>query len=48
MDLDDFAKNYLSLGLRINKLFNGYVEHYYRPPEIKRRVDLENKLSPIQ
>jgi len=46
MDLDDFAKNYLSLGLRINKYIDGYVEHYYGPPEIKRKVDLEDKLSP--
>jgi len=46
MDMDDFAKNYLSLGLEIDKHFNGYVEHYYGPPEIKRRVDLEEKIPP--
>jgi hypothetical protein len=46
MNLDDFAKKYLSLGLRINKHINGYVEHYYGPPDIKRKVDLEDKISP--
>lgn len=46
MDLDDFAKSYLTLALRINKHINGYVEHYYGPPEIKNKVDLEEKLSP--
>jgi len=46
MDLDDFARKYLSLGLRINKHINGYVEHYYGPPEIKKKVDLEDKISP--
>jgi hypothetical protein len=46
MDLDNFAKNYLSLGLRVNKHINGYVEHYYGPSEIKRAVDLERKFSP--
>ena len=46
MDLDNFAKNYLSLGLRINKHINGYVEHYYGPLELKRAIDLEKKFSP--
>ncbi|MFW9824237.1 MAG: hypothetical protein ACFFE4_14935 [Candidatus Thorarchaeota archaeon] len=46
MILDDFAKNYIKLGLRINKHIDGYVEHYYGPPELKRAVDLEEKLSP--
>ncbi|MFW9825174.1 MAG: hypothetical protein ACFFE4_19690 [Candidatus Thorarchaeota archaeon] len=46
MILDDFAKNYLNLGLRINKHIQGYVEHYYGPPEIKNFVDDEGKISP--
>ncbi|MFX1389681.1 MAG: hypothetical protein ACFE9Z_06420 [Promethearchaeota archaeon] len=45
-DLNDFAVGYFTLGLRINKHINGYVEHYYGPPEIKRKIDLEEKLSP--
>ncbi len=46
MELNDFAKIYLRLGLRINKHINGYVEHYYGPPELKYTVDLEEKISP--
>jgi hypothetical protein len=46
MDLNDFAKSYLTLGLRINKHINGYVEHYYGPSKIKKKVDLEEKISP--
>jgi hypothetical protein len=45
-ELNDFAERYLTLGLRINKHINGYVEHYYGPPEIKKKVDLEEKISP--
>ncbi|MFX1455725.1 MAG: hypothetical protein ACFFDB_10160 [Promethearchaeota archaeon] len=44
--MDDFAKNYIKLGLRINKHIDGYVEHYYGPSELKRAVDLEEKFSP--
>ena len=46
VDLDEFAKDYLYLGLRINKHINGYVEYYYGPPEIKRFVDYEQTRSP--
>ncbi len=46
MDLDDFAQNYIILGLRINKHINGYVEHYYGPSELKTKVDTEKTLSP--
>lgn len=48
MDLNEFAKSYICLGLRINKHIDGYVEHYYGPPELKKMVDLEEKLSPIR
>jgi len=46
MGMDDFAKNYLSLGLRINKHINGYVEHYYGPSELKKAIDAEGITSP--
>ena len=46
MELDDFAKDYILLGLRINKHINGYVEHYYGPPKLKKIVDSEELSSP--
>jgi len=46
MELDDFAKGYILLGLRINKHINGYVEHYYGPPKLKKIVDSEEISSP--
>lgn len=46
MELDEFAKLYLCLGLRINKHIHGYVEHYYGPSEFERLVYIEDKLSP--
>ena len=46
MELDDFAKGYILLGLRINKHINGYVEHYYGPPKFKKIVDSEELSSP--
>jgi len=46
MELDDFAKEYILLGLRINKHIDGYVEHYYGPPKLKKIVDLEELSSP--
>ncbi len=46
MDLNEFAKSYICLGLRINKHIDGYVEHYYGPPELKKMVDIEEKRSP--
>ena len=48
MDLNEFAKSYICLGLRINKHIDGYVEHYYGPQELKKMVDIEGKLSPIR
>jgi hypothetical protein len=47
MELNDFAIKYLCLGLRINKHIDGYVEHYYGPPKLKKMVDMEEKCSPI-
>ncbi len=46
MELNDFAIKYLCLGLRTNKHIDGYVEHYYGPPKLKKMVDMEEKCSP--
>jgi len=46
MELDNFAKDYILLGLRINKHIDGYVEHYYGPPKLKKIVDSEDLSSP--
>ncbi|MBY9021436.1 MAG: hypothetical protein KGD67_10275 [Candidatus Lokiarchaeota archaeon] len=46
MELDDFAEAYILLGLRINKHIDGYVEHYYGPPKLKKIVDSEELSSP--
>jgi hypothetical protein len=46
MILDNFAKSYINLGLRINKHINGYVEHYYGPSELKEAIEIEVKISP--
>lgn len=44
--LDNFAKGYINLGLRINKHINGFVEHYYGPLEFKNLIEIEAKRSP--
>lgn len=46
MKLSQFARDYLTLGLRINKHIEGYVEHYYGPSDLKNQVILEEKSSP--
>ncbi|MFW9896123.1 MAG: hypothetical protein ACFFD7_10000, partial [Candidatus Thorarchaeota archaeon] len=46
MILDNFAKGYINLGLRINKHINGFVEHYYGPLEFKNVIEIEAKKSP--
>ncbi|MFX1455386.1 MAG: hypothetical protein ACFFDB_08420 [Promethearchaeota archaeon] len=46
MMLDNFAKDYINLGLRINKLINGFVEHYYGPLKSKNLVEAETRKSP--
>jgi len=46
MELDNFARDYIFLGLRINKHINGYVEHYYGPPKLKKIIDSEELSSP--
>jgi len=48
MELDNFARDYIFLGLRINKHINGYVEHYYGPPKKKRmKVSHQEKLTEL-
>ncbi len=44
MDLDNFARSYIVLGLRINHHINGYVEHFYGPLELKEIIDAEGKV----
>lgn len=45
-ELTDFAKQYLQLGLRINKHINGYIDYYYGPRNIKLIIENENIKSP--
>lgn len=45
-ELTDFGKEYLQLGLRINKHINGYIDYYYGPRNIKLIVENENIKSP--
>jgi len=42
------AERYLALGLRLGKHVDGLVDAYYGPPEIKERVDAEEKLDAAQ
>lgn len=46
MPLTNFGKEYLLLGLRLNKLIDGYVDAYYGPIELKKIVDNEHANSP--
>jgi len=39
------AERYLELGLRLGKHVDGLVDAYYGPPEIKARVDAEEKIE---
>ena len=48
MKLNDFSENFLLLGLRINKHFNGYVDYYYGPPKLQEKVQNEKLISPNQ
>ena len=42
MNIHPFIKKYLILALRINKIFDGYVDGYYGPPELKTLVENES------
>lgn len=39
------AERYLELGLRLGKHVDGLVDAYYGPPEIKQRIDAEEKID---
>jgi hypothetical protein len=39
------AERYLELGLRLGKHVDGLVDSYYGPPEIKERVDAEDRIA---
>jgi hypothetical protein len=39
------AERYLELGLRLGKHVDGLVDAYYGPPEIRERVDAEEKID---
>ena len=42
----NFGKEYLLLGLRMDKLIEGFVDSYYGPSELKELVGNEKTLSP--
>lgn len=42
----NFGKEYLLLGLRMDKLIDGFVDAYYGPSELKELVGNEKPLSP--
>src|SRR3972149_4359875 len=42
--LDDLARNYVLLVLRMDKQTPGFNDYYYGPPEWKQRVDAEEKV----
>jgi hypothetical protein len=42
------AERYLELGLRLGRHVDGLVDSYYGPPEIKERVDAEEKVEAAQ
>jgi len=44
--LSDFGKKYLLLGLRINKLVDGYKEAYFGPEELELKVNVESAQNP--
>jgi len=46
--LDEFTELYLYLGLQIDRHVEGFVDAYYGPPEIKKRVQSEDLPSPDQ
>ena len=46
MNITDFSRDYLLLGLRINKHIDGFVDSYYGPEELSALVQQEEKKSP--
>ena len=45
-DIDGFGKAYLELVLEINQHLDGYVDAYFGPEEIKKRIELKEKSDP--
>lgn len=45
MTIGNFGKDYLLLGLRMNKIIDGYVDAYFGPEEFKNTVDFEEPHS---
>src|SRR3972149_4582105 len=43
--LDDLARNYVLLVLRMDKHIAGFNDYYYGPAEWKQRVDAEEKVA---
>ncbi|GAG79489.1 unnamed protein product [marine sediment metagenome] len=46
MVLIDFGKDFLLLGLRINKIISGFVDAYFGPRELQSIVKNEEIKSP--
>ncbi len=44
--MDPWGEDYVRLGLRIEKVFPGYVDGYYGPPTLKAQVDHEPAAAP--
>ena len=42
----NFGKEYLLLGLRMDRLIDGFVDAYYGPSELKELVGNEKPFSP--
>ncbi|MFX1503484.1 MAG: hypothetical protein ACFFDH_21150, partial [Promethearchaeota archaeon] len=48
MSLNDYGREYLLLGLRMDKLIDGFVDSYYGPSNLKDLVENEKTFSPKQ
>ena len=46
MQLDEYGKDYLLLGLRIGKIIDGYIDSYFGPSELKEIVNREDTKTP--
>ncbi|MFX0212419.1 MAG: hypothetical protein ACFFDT_40975 [Candidatus Hodarchaeota archaeon] len=46
MNIADFSREYLLLGLRINKHIEGFVDSYYGPKELSAIIQQEEKQTP--
>jgi hypothetical protein len=45
MSVNDFGKEYLLLGLRMDKIIEGFVDSYYGPQDLKEKVENEKPAS---